>query len=141
MTRVLICGGRDYSDWQHMFAVLSALHEKHRFSLVIEGGASGADAGGRAFGERAGIPVSTFKARWSDLSHSDAVIRTRRDGSKYDAKAGHRRNQLMLDDGRPDLVVAFPGGKGTADMANRATAAGVKLVVIPPYSHGGGGRG
>jgi hypothetical protein len=28
-------------------------------------------------------------------------------------KAGPLRNQRMLDEGKPDLVVAFPGGGGT----------------------------
>jgi hypothetical protein len=34
--------------------------------------------------------------------------------------AGPRRNQRMLEDFRPDLVVAFPGGRGTAYMVRRA---------------------
>ena len=40
--------------------------------------------------------------------------------------AGHIRNQQMLDEGRPHLVVAFPGGRGTADMVRRARAAGIE---------------
>lgn len=41
--------------------------------------------------------------------------------------AGPIRNQRMLDEGKPDLVVAFPGGRGTADMVRRAKAAGVPV--------------
>jgi hypothetical protein len=41
------------------------------------------------------------------------------------------RNQAMLDYGKPDLVVAFPGGKGTADMVRRARVAGVKVLTAP----------
>jgi len=33
-------------------------------------------------------------------------------------KAGPLRNQRMLDEGKPDLVVAFPGGGGTKDMVS-----------------------
>jgi hypothetical protein len=29
---------------------------------------------------------------------------------------------------RPDLLVAFAGGKGTADMVRRARAAGVEVI-------------
>jgi hypothetical protein len=36
----------------------------------------------------------------------------------------------MLDEGKPDLVVAFPGGTGTADMVKRAELAGVKVVKL-----------
>jgi len=40
------------------------------------------------------------------------------------------RNQQMLDESRPDLIVAFPGGRGTKDMVDRATKAGVKVVKV-----------
>lgn len=30
--------------------------------------------------------------------------------------------------GRPALCVAFPGGKGTADMVRKATSAGVEVL-------------
>ena len=36
----------------------------------------------------------------------------------------------MLDEGKPDLVVAFPGGTGTADMIRRAKKAGVEVKEI-----------
>ena len=36
----------------------------------------------------------------------------------------------MLDEGKPDLVIAFPGGRGTADMVRKANRAGVKVVEI-----------
>jgi predicted Rossmann-fold nucleotide-binding protein len=130
--RVLVCGGRDYRNWLHMYAVLASQHERHRFTAIIEGGASGADAGARTFGEQEGIPVETFPADWSDLSHPGAIIRTRRDGARYDATAGHRRNQRMLEEGRPNLVIAFPGGRGTADMVRRSRKAGVEVVEVAP---------
>jgi hypothetical protein len=38
----------------------------------------------------------------------------------------------MLDMEKPDLVVAFPGGRGTADMVRRAKAAGVRVVAVTP---------
>ena len=34
----------------------------------------------------------------------------------------------MLREGRPDLVVAFPGGKGTAHMVGLARRAGVAVL-------------
>jgi hypothetical protein len=36
----------------------------------------------------------------------------------------------MLLEGKPDLVVAFPGGKGTADMVRRARKANVPVKEI-----------
>jgi len=40
------------------------------------------------------------------------------------------RNQKMLDDNKVDLVVAFPGGKGTADMVERAKKANIEVREI-----------
>ena len=42
-------------------------------------------------------------------------------------KAGPLRNQRMLEEGKPELVVAFPGGGGTKDMVRRAVKAGVSV--------------
>jgi ABC-type sugar transport system substrate-binding protein len=36
----------------------------------------------------------------------------------------------MLDEGKPDIVVAFPGGTGTADMVRRARKAGVVVIEV-----------
>ena len=47
-------------------------------------------------------------------------------------RAGPIRNQEMLDKGKPDLVIAFPGGKGTADMVGRALRTGVFVYRVPP---------
>lgn len=43
----------------------------------------------------------------------------------------------MLTDGQPDLVVAFPGGRGTADMVRRARAAGVETVALGELAYPG----
>lgn len=48
---------------------------------------------------------------------------------KHGKAAGFIRNQDMLDSG-VDVVVAFPGGRGTADMVRRARKAGVEVVEI-----------
>ena len=46
--------------------------------------------------------------------------------------------QIMLDEGKPDLVVAFPGGRGTADMIRKAEGAGVPVVTVPFVCQSGG---
>jgi hypothetical protein len=58
------------------------------------------------------------------------VIRRRRDGRLYNAAAGGIRNQRMLDEEKPNLVVAFPGGNGTADMCRRANSAGLEVIEV-----------
>ena len=110
--RVLVCGGRDFADPDRLSAALSALHVETPFSLLIHGGARGADRMANQWAVHAKIPRAAFYANWSE--HGKA--------------AGPMRNQMMLDEGKPDLVVAFPGGRGTADMVRKAKAAGVKVV-------------
>lgn len=110
--KVLVCGGREYDDAQLVDEVLAVLHVKRAITQLIEGGARGADRLGRAWAERQGVEVRTFEADWK----------------RYRYRAGPRRNQQMLDEGKPDVVVAFPGGSGTANMILIASRAGVPVV-------------
>lgn len=109
--RVLVCGGRDYDDQSHVWSTLGGLHAATPISAVIEGGAYGADTWAMTWGHSERVPVIEFKADWKQHGRS----------------AGPIRNRQMLDEGRPDLVIAFPGGKGTADMVEQARAAGIEV--------------
>jgi hypothetical protein len=139
--RVLVCGGRDFEDRYRVYAELDRIADtskEHMLGknqlLIIHGDCkTGADHfADEWFVLHCGFhDVLPFPADWDDISHPDAVVRTRRDGTKYDAKAGPRRNQKMIDEGKPDIVLAFPGGDGTADMVRRARKAGVKVIEIP----------
>lgn len=126
--RVLVCGGRKFHDLMGLVRVMDRLHkELGRIDLIIHGAAPGADIRAGIWAQWRGIEIVKEPADWDDLSHPDAVIRRRYNGSKYDARAGIRRNQLMLDKHRPDLVAAFPGGDGTKDMVRKAEAAGIEV--------------
>lgn len=132
--RVLVCGGRDYADTMRVWGTLKYYHSQQPFSVLIHGAASGADTLAKEWAEAAGVPVLPFRAAWDDLTTEPVVLRHRRDGTPYNAAAGHIRNQRMLDEGRPDVVVAFPGGKGTQDMIGRARRAlgEDRVLVIAP---------
>lgn len=112
--RVLICGSRDFKDQKLISEFVSK--NKDKISVIIEGGARGADRCARIAAEAFGIPVETYPADWQ----------------RYKFRAGPIRNQQMLDEGRPDVVVAYPlpGSKGTWDMINRAKKAGVPVKII-----------
>lgn len=109
--RVLVCGGRDYGDAERVQEVLDALDRETRISYLIEGEAPGADTLARQWADARWIPVLKFPADWE----------------KHGKAAGSIRNRQMLDEGRPDLVVAFPGGRGTANMVDQAERAGVPV--------------
>jgi len=113
--RVLVCGGRAFADRALLESALDRLFALRPFDVLIEGDARGADRLAGAWAEARGITHLVFKADW------DA----------HGAKAGPIRNQQMLDEGKPDLVVAFHGRSGTAHMKRIARAAGVAVTEVP----------
>lgn len=112
--RVLVCGGRDYSNREQMFAILDHAHAANPISTLIHGAARGADNLAAEWAVARGIPQQAFPARWETEGKA----------------AGPKRNRRMLAEGCPDIVVAFAGGRGTEDMKRVARNAGVPTVVI-----------
>lgn len=120
MTRVLICGGRDFNDYDLLANTLDAGRQSGDLELgptqgaIIHGASRGADLLASRYASESGIQCFAFAADWDT----------------YGRSAGPRRNQQMLDEGKPDIVIAFLGGRGTMDMILRATKAGVKVVRV-----------
>lgn len=112
--RVLVCGGRDYYDRETVWAVLNDQNKHGIIQCVIQGGARGADHLGRLWAEQHDVDVEEYAADWQ----------------KHGRRAGPIRNQRMIDEGKPNMVVAFPGGRGTADMIRRARLAGLPLIEV-----------
>lgn len=138
---VIVCGGRHFTDGTFLFEQMDRLHAELGFARIIEGGQrtymarkpiGGADFFAKEWALLRGVRVTTEPARWADLSFPDARIKTTSAGRKYDANAGMRRNQAMLDKFHPSHVIAFPGGSGTANMCDRARAAGVEVIEVAP---------
>lgn len=115
MTTWLICGGRSYNDRETFYATMTGLlAERTPPDLIIQGAATGADTLARLWAHANGIRCLGYEANWQEQGKA----------------AGPIRNQLMLDTGTPELVIAFPGGRGTADMARRARKAGVEVLEL-----------
>lgn len=112
--RLLVCGGRDYTDQVTAFRLLDRVHALCPVTCIIQGNARGADALGKQWAISRGIPHDDYPAQWN--THGKG--------------AGPIRNQQMLTEGKPDKVIAFPGGSGTADMVRRSRVAGLKVLVI-----------
>lgn len=125
--RVLVCGGRKYRDENAVGHALDLLRHKFGLAAVIHGAAPGADTLADVVARKAKVPVDPFPAAWDDLDAPGAVIKIGANGRAYNAKAGSDRNARMLAEGKPNLVLAFPGGNGTADMAATAKRAGVPV--------------
>jgi hypothetical protein len=112
--RVLVCGGRDYEVEALLTKRLDKLHDVYHVSVLIEGDARGADQLAGKWAESRNITHLVFPADWK----------------RYRAAAGPIRNKQKLEEGKPDLVVAFPGDKGTANMVQQALDAGVKVETV-----------
>lgn len=125
--KVLVCGGRDYSDRKRVYEALDYINlNRQKITLLIHGAASGADTLGREWARDRHVEDDGYPALWDRLDAPNAVIRYRKDGKPYNANAGPDRNAKMIAVGKPDLVVAFPGGRGTNDMLEKARSAGIK---------------
>lgn len=133
--RVLVCGGRTYGERvilsgpdaepdreraqiekATLYAVLSKFHAEAKIDVLIEGGAKGADKWAALWAKDKGVATESYEADWG----------------AHGTFAGPMRNKIMLEEGRPDLVIAFPGGSGTRDMVRKARKAGVDVVEIAP---------
>jgi hypothetical protein len=131
--RVLLAGSRSFQDYavfrRHVLAILP--DPLPTDVEVISGKATGADTLGEMFADEFGFPVIAFPADWKNVDVPGAVIRYHADGTPFNKNAGPCRNQRMLDEGRPDIVIVFTrGGPGSSDMISRASKAGVPLHVI-----------
>ena len=108
--KILVCGGRHYEDRAAVERILTALDPDE----VVTGGATGVDFWAYNWARNTGLIRHVYPANWD----------------RHGRAAGPIRNQVMLDREEPDLVVVFPGGRGTADMARKAEEAGVKIKRI-----------
>lgn len=96
--------------------------------VLVSGGARGPDSWAEEYAREHALRTIVFPAKWDDLSARDAVIRVRADGSRYDARAGYRRNQLIVD--ASSFVIAFVMSDrrgGTEDTIKKAKAAGKRV--------------
>ncbi|MEQ3698847.1 MAG: DUF2493 domain-containing protein [Paracoccus sp. (in: a-proteobacteria)] len=111
--RVIVCGGRDFSDRAGLYAALDRFRSSYGITCVIQGAAPGADIMAYDWAADRRVMVINEPAMWKTHGKS----------------AGPIRNQLMIDEHKPNAVIAFPGGVGTADMIKRAKAASIPVYV------------
>jgi len=125
--KVIIAGGRDLFDPN---PILEAIEESgFIITELVCGMASGVDENGRQWAEEKGLHIEEFPAKWDDLSHRDAIIKSNRYGKKYNTKAGIRRNQQMAE--FAEALIAIWDGKsaGTRNMIFEAKKRGLKVFV------------
>lgn len=117
--RLLVTGGREYSDKRTVYETLDGLARNFTVELVIVGDAPGADTLTARWCQERGQHYAIFPALWKAKGKS----------------AGPRRNTVMLEATKPDFVMAFPGGSGTADLCSKARAKRIKILTPAGDGH------
>lgn len=107
---VLVCGGRDYTNYPRLKAILDSVGP----TAILHGQARGADSLADRYAVAHGVPLLRCPAHWDT----------------YDKAAGGFRNAWMVDLVKVDQVVAFPGGAGTANMVARARLRKIPVLEV-----------
>jgi hypothetical protein len=105
--KVLVTGGRDFTDEVFINAILDRLHRLWGITCLVHGRARGVDY---ICGQWAGL---------NNVKVKEYAV-TKKDYDRFGPRAPIIRNSTMLDNESPDLVVVFPGGNGTRDMMEKA---------------------
>lgn len=119
MSVVIVCGGRNYNDKRVMIRVLDALRVEASIEFVVTGGQRGADTIGLQWADYRGVPNAKEEV-------------TKEEWAQRGKAAGPIRNRRMLHKYTPDLVIAFLGHDGTADMVKQARKANVMVATVSP---------
>ena len=107
--KILVCGGRAYSDINTFYDVIN----QYDIDEIVTGCANGADKMAREFAIHRNIPLDVHHAQWHVHGRAAGPI---------------RNTQMILQ--KPDLVLAFPGGKGTRNMITQARTHNIKYQEI-----------
>jgi hypothetical protein len=108
--KVAIIGSRGFTDYELVKKTLQPLG----ITLIISGGAAGADTLGEDYAKENGIETLIFKPDWK----------------AYGKIAGFLRNTQIVE--ASELVVAFwdMESKGTKDSINKANKLGKKVLIV-----------
>lgn len=101
---VVVGGGRYMTDRGFVHRTLDALHALYGITRLAHGGCTGADLLAAEWAIEHGIVTVQYEARWNEEGRA----------------AGPKRNRRMLEQEKPDLVIAFPGGTGTRNLTQQA---------------------
>lgn len=114
MRVIAVTGGRHYDNREALYGALDWQLQAGPIGILAHGGASGADKLADEWAAARGIERRVFEPDWP----------------RHGRGAGPQRNQRMLEESKPAVLVAFPGGKGTADCVRRALKMGILVTRI-----------
>jgi hypothetical protein len=112
--KVMVCGGRDFDNYDRLANILSDIKGEHPNIELISGGAKGADNLAEQYAQLNNVPIKVIKADWGTHGKSAGII----------------RNRELLDL-KPNLVIAFWDwvSKGTKDSIEEAKRRGIEVRI------------
>lgn len=125
MSICIIAGSRNIKDYSLVKRVVK--ESNFQITEVVSGTAKGVDQLGERWAKENCIKLTQFEAEWGNIYHPDAVIRTNGFGRKYDASAGHRRNEKMANYADALIVIVKNNSKGSLNMLQIAQKKGLKI--------------
>ena len=125
--RILCCGDRNWSSYE---IIRRELEKFPKDTEIIQGCANGADKMSANIAKSLGLKLISSKDN-NDIINNPGFPA---DWNKYGRAAGPIRNKQMLDEGKPDLVLAFhtniENSRGTKNMIEQAKKRGIKVILI-----------
>ena len=128
MIKVIIAGGRDFKDYEHLCKVCDYQLKNQTDVEIVSGKAPGADTLGERYAKERGYEIKEFPAKWGDIKdRPDWQIGINKFGKKYWKLAGLNRNEVMAT--YSDALIAFWDGEssGTGTMIEFAEKQGLKI--------------
>lgn len=121
--RLAVSGGRYFNDVPLLWRSLDELHKStpDGVQLLVEG------ASDEVTGPYQGADY--WAHQWA-LARQVPCLREPAEWTKHGRAAGPIRNGVMLKKYLLDYLLAFPGGRGTANMIEQAEKAGVVIKVV-----------
>lgn len=125
--KVAIIGSRSFQNYELLKFKL--LPYRTSITEIVSGGADGADRIGEIYAKENNIPVKVLPADWDDFS-KPCKIKYNSSGKPYNALAGFKRNQLIIENA--DFIIAFWDGKspGTRDSMQKAHKMRKDILII-----------
>ena len=122
--RVVVGGSRYTYDKSFVFETLDLIHAQRPIKRLAHGDCEGADTLANQWAQTHRIECIAYPANWNEYPDGDPRRRT----------AGPRRNEKMLSQEKPDLVIAFPGGRGTRDLIRQAMRMGLEVMEVAKWN-------
>ena len=110
--RLIIAGGRHLDDAALIRRALAVAHTIRPITVLIHGGNGALCITAEDWAREQRLHVVRYPANWRELGKRAEAI----------------RNAFMLEDSRPDMLLALPGGNDTADLVTNACAARVPVI-------------